>query len=57
MALRAAPEQVPARWMRLCDRREHGHAVGFGLQLAGFAPLAWSVSVDVPAGGPRRHGA
>jgi hypothetical protein len=53
-ALRAAPEQVPALWVRLRDRWEYGHAVGFVLQLAGFALLAWSVIAEVPAGRPRR---
>jgi hypothetical protein len=55
-ALRAAPESVPALWMRLRDRWEYGHTAGFAAQLVGLCALLVSVLVETPDGpaGARR---
>jgi hypothetical protein len=53
-ALRSAPDSVPALWMRLRDRWEYGHAVGFVLQLLGFAALQLSVLLETPRLPPPR---
>lgn len=45
-ALRTAPESVPAVWMRLRERWEYGHAVGFVVTLIGFGLLVVSVLVE-----------
>jgi hypothetical protein len=42
-AIAADPSTVPGLWMRLRARWEYGHAVGFALELLGFAALVWSV--------------
>jgi hypothetical protein len=47
-ALHAAPDSVPALWMRLRGRWEYGHATGFIIQLIGLAALVISVLVDTP---------
>lgn len=46
-ALQASPSTVPSLWMELRERWEYGHATGFGLHLAGFCALVWSVVRDV----------
>ena len=47
-ALRSAPDSVPQLWMQLRARWEGGHALGFVLQLVGFAALVWSVLPESP---------
>ncbi len=44
--LHASPDLVPAVWMRLRERWEHGHAVGFVFQLLGFCVLLIAVLLD-----------
>lgn len=46
--MRSAPEQLPDRWLELRLRWELGHALGFVLQLGGFAALLASVVRDTP---------
>jgi len=45
-ALNASPDLVPAVWMRLRERWEYGHAVGFVFQLLGFCVLLLAVLMD-----------
>ncbi len=51
-ALSASPDLVPAVWMRLRERWEYGHAVGFVFQLLGFCVLLLAVLRDA---GPESH--
>ena len=51
-AISLAPESIPALWMRLRDRWEYGHAVGFILTLAGLGFLVISVLAEIPKGSP-----
>jgi hypothetical protein len=48
-AMSSAPESVPALWMRLRNRWEYGHAIGFLITLAGFSLLVISVLVETPS--------
>lgn len=45
-ALASAPDTVAALWMRLRDRWEYGHAVGFVFHLLGFGALTFSLVHD-----------
>ena len=47
-AIRNDPASVPALWMQLRLRWEGGHAVGFVIQVIGFACLLCSVLVETP---------
>lgn len=47
-ALQSAPESVPGLWMRLRERWEYGHAIGFLIQLLGFFALVISVVIETP---------
>ena len=53
-ALQTAPETVPGLWRGLRFRWEYGHAVGFLLQLLGFAALLFSVLAEIPRHHERR---
>jgi len=44
-ALRLMPVTVPSVWMRLRNRWEYGHAIGFIVTLIGFSLLVLSVLV------------
>lgn len=46
--LTIAPETVPSLWMRLRERWEYGHAVGFVITLTGFGLLIFSLLVEIP---------
>src|SRR5215510_14779253 len=48
VALRSAPESIPAVWMRLRNRWEYGHTAGFVMQLIGFCALVLAVLVETP---------
>jgi hypothetical protein len=50
--LRAAPDAVPALWLRLRPRWEYGHVAGFALQAAGLGALVASVLLETPAEPP-----
>ena len=55
-AHRASPTSVPALWMELRPRWEYGHAVGFVIQLVGFAALVVSILAETPRRMPRGVG-
>jgi hypothetical protein len=52
VALRSAPESIPAVWMRLRNRWEYGHVAGFIVQLVGLCALVLSVLVETPQSPP-----
>lgn len=48
-ALKSVPASVPALWMRLRNRWEYGHAMGFVVTLLGLSALVVSMLVETPA--------
>jgi hypothetical protein len=55
-AFRSAPESIPSVWMRLRNRWEYGHVVGFIVQLVGFCALVLSVLVETLQSPPQGDG-
>jgi uncharacterized membrane protein len=55
-AFRSAPESIASVWMRLRNRWEYGHVVGFIVQLVGFCALVLSVLVETLQSPPQGDG-